>query len=102
MRGWFISPSWCLRCVGLALVVGTAGACSSETTAGPVDASPPADARAADAANAGVRPAREVVTSGGRLRGGTYTFDVQIGHGVTQGKATAGSTRIEGAAAVKP
>ena len=67
--------------------------------AGAIDAAPPADA-APDAAS--VRPGREIVSTGGRLRGGAITMDVELGHPVEQSKATAGSVELRGAAVVIP
>ncbi len=67
--------------------------------AGAVDAPPPVDA-APDAAP--VRSGREVVSAGGRLRRGTITMDVELGHPVEQSKATAGSVELRGAAVVNP
>ena len=46
--------------------------------------------------------AREFVTGGARMRGPTYTFDVQVGHSVKQGNAAGPTYRLETNAAVKP
>lgn len=46
--------------------------------------------------------AREFVSGGTRMTGATYTFDVQVGHGVQQGKITGPTYKLEGNAAVKP
>ena len=53
--------------------------------------------------DAGVpRPGAEVVSAGGRIRSGSVTMDVEIGHWVDQGRATAGTRALEGAAVVNP
>lgn len=72
---------------------------AASVDAGVVDAAPPIDA-APDAAP--VRPGREIVSAGGRLRQGTITMDVELGHPVDQSKATAGSVELRGAAVVNP
>jgi hypothetical protein len=61
-----------------------------------VDAAPPAP----DAAQA--PRAVDLAGAGGRVSGGTYTFDIQIGHPTDQGSAQGGTYTIEGGAAVKP
>lgn len=48
------------------------------------------------------KPAREVVSGGGRLTGGSMTMDVQVGHPYGQQKISGGTTTVEGGAAVKP
>jgi hypothetical protein len=49
------------------------------------------------------RAAANVLTGGGRLTGGTMTFDVQIGGGVRTGPATgAGGLKLEGGGAAHP
>lgn len=60
--------------------------------------SPPLDAPQAMS----LTPAREVVSGGGRVQGETITMDVQIGHPADQRPASAGATRVEPNAAVKP
>ena len=70
---------------------------AADGDAGVIDASSDA---APDAAP--VRPGREVVSTGGRLRAGAITMDVEIGHPVDQSKATAGSVQLRGAAVVNP
>jgi hypothetical protein len=45
---------------------------------------------------------REIVNGAGRLTGATFTMDVQIGHGVSQVRASGATFTIEGNAAVKP
>jgi len=72
------------------------------------DAAADGDAGVIDAAldaapdAAPVRPGREIVSTGGRLRAGAITMDVEIGHPVEQSKATAGSVQLRGAAVVNP
>ncbi|HUQ05381.1 MAG TPA: hypothetical protein VM261_22920 [Kofleriaceae bacterium] len=97
-----------MRRLALLLVAGFAAGCASSST-GTGD-----DARRDDAAadlDAGIdapvdapaaRPGREVVSSGGRIRAGSITMDVEIGHPVEQSKATAGSITLRGAAVVNP
>ena len=74
-------------------------AANASDDAGVTDGAPAADA-APDAAP--VRPGREIVSSGGRIRAGGITMDVQIGHPVDQSKATAGSIQLRGAVVVNP
>jgi hypothetical protein len=45
---------------------------------------------------------REIVNGAGRLTGATFTLDVQIGHGISQERASGATFTIEGNAAVKP
>jgi hypothetical protein len=45
---------------------------------------------------------REVVSGGAKLTGATYTFEVQVGHGIDQRPATGATYTLEGNAAVKP
>lgn len=59
----------------------------------PVDASPDAPP---------LRESRELVTGGTRMIGATYTFDIQVGHGMQQSKAAGPTYRFEANAAVKP
>lgn len=47
-------------------------------------------------------PAREVVGGAGRMTGTTYTLDVEVGHPISQNKASGATYTIEGNAAVKP
>ncbi len=47
-------------------------------------------------------PSREVVGGAQRMSSGTYTFDVEIGHPVSQQPASGPTYTIEGNAAVKP
>jgi hypothetical protein len=45
---------------------------------------------------------REIVGGAGRLTGGTYTLDVEIGHSFGQQPASGPTYTIEGNAAIKP
>ncbi|HEX3479605.1 MAG TPA: hypothetical protein VHT91_31495, partial [Kofleriaceae bacterium] len=49
-----------------------------------------------------LREARELVNGAARMTGTTYTFDLQIGHAVQQGKAAGATYQLESNAAVKP
>jgi len=49
-----------------------------------------------------LKEARELVSGGTRMTSATYTFDIQVGHGMQQGKAAAATYQFEGNAAVKP
>jgi hypothetical protein len=72
------------------------------------DAAVDGDAGVSDAAldaapdAAPVRPGREVVSAGGRLRAGAIVMDVEIGHPIEQSKAAAGGIQLRGAAVVNP
>jgi hypothetical protein len=101
-----------IRVVGwtLALLVGLCvGACGgpvSAIDAAPADAPPVPDA-GVDAAppppDAAEAPRTlDLTGAAGRVSGGTYTFDIQIGHPADQGSAQGGTYSIEGGAAVKP
>jgi hypothetical protein len=46
--------------------------------------------------------ARELGPGGTRMTGATYTFDVQLGHGTAQVKASGTTYSIEGNTGVKP
>ena len=59
------------------------------------------DAGPADASTAASRPTFEPSTTGGRVSGGAYTVDVQLGHPFTQGPVTGGGTTTEGGALIK-
>jgi hypothetical protein len=43
-----------------------------------------------------------VTSAGGRVTGGGYTVEVQLGHPVSQERATGGDHTVEGGAAIKP
>ena len=45
-------------------------------------------------------PTQEVGSGGGKVSGGGFTFEVQIGHPISQKKASGGNFQIEGGAAV--
>jgi len=85
---------WMRTAVLLLAVAGCGGRvvaidAGSQGDAGPADAAPPGQAI-------------DLTTAGGRMSGGTYTLDFQVGHATDQGRATGGTTTIEGGAAVKP
>jgi hypothetical protein len=46
--------------------------------------------------------AREVTAGGGRVRGATFTLDVQLGHPLRQGRVSGPTYALEGNAAVRP
>ena len=70
---------------------------------GMIDAAPPETDAGVDAPPAAQpRPGRDIVSAGGRLRGGTVTMDVEIGLPVDQSEATNGTRRMRGAAVVNP
>jgi hypothetical protein len=87
-----------------ALVLLLAAACGSIHRKDPGEAGvpepppPPPDARP-DAAQ--LHEAREFV-GGARMKGATYTFDVEVGHAVQQGKAAGATYQFQASPAVKP
>jgi hypothetical protein len=93
------------RVIGALLLV---GACASGGEGGSsVDGSappPPVDARPADIdASVNVGPAgQETVSGAGRLRGGKFTMDVEVGHAIGQKPVGKKDTRLEGATVIKP
>lgn len=48
------------------------------------------------------QPGKEIVAGAGRVRAGTITIDVEIGHGILPRKSTAGTYTISGNPVVKP
>ncbi|HVK84453.1 MAG TPA: hypothetical protein VM513_10125 [Kofleriaceae bacterium] len=66
----------------------------------PPDAQPP-DAPP-DATVSSAYPARELMSAGGRVTGGSLTVDVQLGHPIEQRAAGSGTKTFEGNAAIKP
>ena len=52
--------------------------------------------------DAAIRESRELVNGSARMSGATYTFDLQVGHGMQQKKTMGSTYRFEGNAAVKP
>jgi hypothetical protein len=87
-----------------ALVLFVAAACGNINRNDPGEAGvsepppPPPDARP-DAAQ--LHEAREFV-GGARMKGTTYTFDVEIGHPVQQGKVSGATYRFQASPAVTP
>jgi hypothetical protein len=47
-------------------------------------------------------PSRDLVGGAGRLSSATYTFDIEIGHPVSQQPASGATYTIQGNAAIKP
>jgi hypothetical protein len=84
-----------------ALVLFAVAACGNINRKDPYDAGgsemplPPPDA-------AMLHEAREFVSGGARMIGATFTFDVQVGHAVQQGKAAGPTYQFEATPAVKP
>ncbi len=64
-----------------------------------IDSATPADA-GVDAATA--RPGSDVSSAAGRMTGGGYTLDVQVGLPVDQRPASGGGHSFEGGAVIKP
>lgn len=94
----------CTRRLALVALVGLLGGCKQDSTfhdagvhdaeqidaeVAPIDAPPPL-------------PAYEITGGARGLAGKRFQADVQIGHGVGQAPASAGTTTVEGNAAVKP
>lgn len=82
-----------------ALVLFVAAACGNIYRNDPGDAgvsepTPPPDA-------AQLHEAREFV-GGARMKGATYTFEVEIGHAVQQGKAAGATYQFQASPAVMP
>lgn len=91
--------------VGLGILASACGSVSNVPDTGSntpdaavIDAMPPTP----DAMQAAARETREIVSGGGRTQGGGFTLEVQLGHGLSQGRATGGSFTVEGGASVKP
>ena len=101
MRRWSAVPA------AVVVLCAAVAACASSTQSnedgrgpvrdgGPDDAAPTApDARPP-------RPGAEVVSTSGRVRAGTRTMDVSIGHPVDQSSIRAGGRKLEGAAVINP
>lgn len=96
---------------GIALLAAALAACGSVTPK-QQDAAPPDDAAidapidAPDRIDAGidapVGSGAELGAGGGRMTGGTFTLDVQLGHPVGQQPITGPTLRLEGNAPIKP
>jgi hypothetical protein len=52
--------------------------------------------------DAAVPASQELLSGAGRVKGPTFTLDVEIGHSFSQQRATGTTLRIQGNAAVKP
>ena len=90
--------------VMLAFVIGSVGCHSSHPAsdaARQIDARSVVDAGLVDAP-AGARTGLEITPASGRLKGGVYTLDVEVGHASSQGPATGGGKQLEGNAPIKP
>jgi hypothetical protein len=48
-----------------------------------------------------VRPAKDLVSGSGRLTGGNFVMNAQVGQGMPQAPATGGGRIIEGNTAIK-
>lgn len=68
------------------------GGADAAIDAGDIDAPPPTPPT----------PSREVVGGAGRVRGTTFTFDVELGHPIGQQPARGATFTLQGNAAVKP
>jgi hypothetical protein len=77
-------------------------ACGSVKDAAKDDAGLPDDASIDAPPQLPLTPGREVVGGAGRLTGTTFTFDVQLGHPISQQPITSTTYKVEGNAAIKP
>lgn len=77
-------------------------ACGSVHRSGD-DAGPPGDADPpGDGGSGAAAPGLELVGAAGHLASATYTFDVQLGHSMSQAGAASATYRMAGTPAVKP
>jgi hypothetical protein len=76
-------------------------ACSFSPGEKPPDDAP-IDSKVTDGSVAVARDQREVIAGAGRVKAGSITIDVEVGHGIAVKKSTAGTKTIEGAPVVKP
>jgi hypothetical protein len=94
-----------MRSLVLALVVCLGGCGSShpgtDDAARQIDAANVVDARPIDAP-VSTHTGIEITPASGRLQGGNYTLDVQVGHPTSQAPATGGGKQLEGNAPIKP
>src|SRR5687767_13803521 len=82
-------------------------ACARSTPATLDAAGGPGDAGAIDASTDAMvaqapRPGAELVSTGGQVRAGSVTMDVELGHWVEQSEVSVGTRRLVGAAVVYP
>ena len=84
------------------LLAGCARSSGGPPDGRPLDAAGPLDAAPDGAVAQAHRPGSELVVAAGRVGGGAVTIELEIGHWVDQGEATAGSRRLTGAAVVLP
>lgn len=89
------------------LAAAACGSVSSNKDAGPPDDAPvdtPIDTPidVPDRVDAGLAPpGAEFNASGGRMTGGTFSMDVQLGHPIGQQRITGPTLRLEGNAPIK-
>jgi hypothetical protein len=93
----------------LALALSACGDIETQETDAAVDAPPDAETDAGtdipiDAPNDAPPPkeARELTSGGGRMVGATYTFEVQLGHGLDQRPMQGSAHRLDPNTAIKP
>jgi len=87
--------------VALFVVSGCGNVAPTQHDAGaPADAAIDSPIAPPDAAV--LREAREIVSSGARMTGATYSLDIQVGHDVPQNAIAGPTYQFEGNAAVKP
>jgi hypothetical protein len=48
-----------------------------------------------------IRPAKDIIAGSGRLTGGNFVMNAQVGQGLPQAPATGGGRVIQGNAAIK-
>jgi hypothetical protein len=76
-------------------------ACPSGSNAGDkIDAGDKVDA--GDNSTGAVAPKLEITPGAGRLQGGQFTLDVQLGHPIRQQPTGSGNTQLDPRSAVKP
>ncbi len=87
--------------LGIFLAAALAG-CASANSGTTPDAGVTADAGPLTPDGAAPpREAREITSGGGKVSGGTFQMDIQVGHGSGQQQMSGGRFQLEGAAAVK-
>lgn len=88
------------------IVLGASGGCASSRAVPHDDAGPGSDAQVIDAPRgtdaAQVTPAAQITPAAGRITGGTYTMDVQLGTPFSQKPAAAGAKTFQANSPVKP
>jgi len=92
-----------LACAACGSVSPTIDAGSHDDAGPTIDANPNAPDAGVDAAVTPTgRPGTDLATAGGRISGGGYTVDVEVGLPIHQGPAGGGGNSVEGGAAIKP